>query len=141
MSDIRFVGIYLDKALANPGSEWDLVLQEGDRLIVPLFNNTVSVQGEVMYPNTVGFKKGEKLKYYINQSGGFSLKAKKDRVFAIHMNGTVTRVKSAKDIGLRNPRAHQAQAAVGINHADALARHDHRHARQRNRVGTEIGGA
>lgn len=98
MSDIRFVGIYLDKAIANPGSEWDLVVQEGDRLIVPLFNNTVSVQGEVMYPNTVGFKKGEKLKYYINQSGGFSLKAKKDRVFAIHMNGTVTRVKSAKDI-------------------------------------------
>ncbi|MGM9692134.1 MAG: SLBB domain-containing protein [Alloprevotella sp.] len=98
VSDIRFVGIYLDKAIANPGSEWDLVVQEGDRLIVPLFNNTVSVQGEVMYPNTVGFKKGEKLKYYINQSGGFSLKAKKDRVFAIHMNGTVTRVKSAKDI-------------------------------------------
>lgn len=98
ISDIRFVGIYLDKALANPGSEWDLVVQEGDRLIVPLFNNTVSVQGEVMYPNTVGFKKGEKLTYYINQSGGYSLKAKKDRVFAIHMNGTVTRVKSAKDI-------------------------------------------
>lgn len=98
ISDIRFVGIYLDKALANPGSEWDLVVQEGDRLIVPLFNNTVSVQGEVMYPNTVGFKKGEKLNYYINQSGGYSLRAKKDRVFAIHMNGTVTRVKSAKDI-------------------------------------------
>lgn len=98
ISDIRFVGIYLDKALANPGSEWDLVVQEGDRLIVPLFNNTVSVQGEVMYPNTVGFKKGEKLTYYINQSGGYSLRAKKDRVFAIHMNGTVTRVKSAKDI-------------------------------------------
>ena len=98
VSDIRYVGIYLDKAIANPGSEWDVVLQEGDRLIVPLFNNTVSIQGEVMYPNTVSFKKGEKLKYYINQAGGFSLKAKKDRVFAIHMNGTVTRVKSAKDI-------------------------------------------
>lgn len=98
MSDIRFVGIYLDKAIANPGSEWDLVVQEGDRLIVPVFNNTVSVQGEVMYPNTIGYKKGEKLSYYINQSGGYSLKAKKDRVFAIHMNGTVTRVKSAKDI-------------------------------------------
>ena len=98
VSDIRYVGIYLDKAIANPGSEWDVVLQEGDRLIVPLFNNTVSIQGEVMYPNTVSFKKGEKLKYYINQAGGFSLKAKKDRVFAIHMNGTVTRVKSSKDI-------------------------------------------
>ena len=98
MSDIRFVGIYLDKAIANPGSEWDIVVQEGDRLIVPVFNNTVSIQGEVMYPNTIGYKKGEKLSYYINQSGGYSLKAKKDRVFAIHMNGTVTRVKSAKDI-------------------------------------------
>lgn len=99
LGDTRFVGINLDKALENPGSdEWDIVLREGDKLIIPQFNNTVSINGEVMYPNTVAYKKGEKLSYYINQAGGYSLNSKKSRVFAVHMNGTVTRVKSAKDI-------------------------------------------
>lgn len=99
MSDTRYVGIDLEKALSNPGNdEWDIVLQEGDKLIVPQFNNTVSISGEVMYPNTVAYKPGAKLSYYINQAGGYSLKAKSSRVFAVNMNGTVTRVKSSKDI-------------------------------------------
>ena len=99
LGDTRYVGINLDKALDHPGSdEWDIVLQPGDKLIIPQFNNTVSISGEVMYPNTVVFKKGEKLKYYINQAGGYSTKAKSSRVFAVNMNGTVTRVKSSKDI-------------------------------------------
>ena len=99
LGDTRYIGINLDKALDNPGSEeWDVVLQEGDRLIIPQFNNTVSISGEVMYPNTVAYKAGEKLKYYINQAGGFGLRAKSSRVFAVNMNGTVTRVKKAEDI-------------------------------------------
>ena len=99
LGDTRYVGINLDKALANPGSdEWDIVLRDGDKLIIPQFNNTVSINGEVMYPNTVAYKKGEKLKYYINQAGGYSMNSKKSRVFVVNMNGTVTRVKSAKDI-------------------------------------------
>lgn len=99
MGNTRYIGIDLDKALANPGNdEWDIVLQEGDKLTVPQFNNTVTISGEVMYPNTVAYKPGAKLSYYINQAGGYSLKAKSSRVFAVNMNGTVTRVKSAKDI-------------------------------------------
>ena len=99
LGDTRYIGINLDKALENPGSEeWDVVLQKGDKLIIPQFNNTVSISGEVMYPNTVAYKDGAKLKYYINQAGGYGMRAKTSKVFAVNMNGTVTRVKSAKDI-------------------------------------------
>lgn len=99
ISDTRYVGINLDKALQNPGNdEWDIVLEEGDRLSIPSVSNTVSINGEVMYPNTVAYKKGADLDYYVNMAGGYSLKAKKSRVFAVNMNGTVTRVKKAKDI-------------------------------------------
>lgn len=99
LGDTRYVGINLDKALEHPGNdEWDVVLKEGDKLVIPQFNNTVSISGEVMYPNTITYKKGENLKYYINQAGGYSNSAKTSRVFAVNMNGTVTRVKSAKDI-------------------------------------------
>ncbi len=99
VGDTRYVGINLDMALKHPGNdEWDIVLEESDRLIIPSISNTVSINGEVMYPNTVAYKKGEKLSYYVNMAGGYSQNAKKRRVFAVNMNGTVTRVRSSKDI-------------------------------------------
>ena len=99
VGDERYIGIDLAGAIAHPGSEqWDVVLQDGDHLIIPQQNNTVSINGEVLYPNTVTYKDGASLDYYIDQAGGYGEKACKKRVFAIQMNGTVTRVKSAKDI-------------------------------------------
>ena len=99
LGNTRYVGINLDKALENPGdNQWDIILTDGDRLTIPQFNNTVTINGEVMYPNTVAYKPGEDLDYYINQAGGFSLKAKKRKVYAINMNGTITRVRKAKDL-------------------------------------------
>lgn len=86
------VGIELDKALANPGCDADIVLREGDKIIVPQYNRTVKINGAVMYPNTVGFQKGKKAKYYINQAGGFSEKAKKSQTYIVYMNGTIAKV-------------------------------------------------
>lgn len=92
-----YVGIELDKAMANPGSDDDLVLREGDRLVIPVYNGTVKINGEVMYPNTVGFESGRSAKYYINQAGGYSNKAKKRKAYIIYMNGDVAKVsKGAK---------------------------------------------
>lgn len=86
------VGIELDKALATPGCDADIVLREGDKIIVPQYNGTVKINGAVMYPNTVGFQKGKKAKYYINQAGGFSEKAKKSQTYIVYMNGTIAKV-------------------------------------------------
>lgn len=86
------VGIELDKALANPGGDKDIVLREGDRIVVPQYTSTVKVNGEVMYPNTVGYVKGKRANYYIDQAGGFSTKAKKRQTYIIYMNGTVAKL-------------------------------------------------
>ena len=93
MNDRYTVGIELDKALANPGSDYDMVLREGDRLVVPEYVSTVKISGEIMKPNTVLFIKGEKLKYYISQAGGYGSRAKKGKAYIIYMNGTMSRVK------------------------------------------------
>ena len=99
LSDVRVVAINLEKAIANPGSnQWDLVLQEGDVLVVPQYSNTVTINGEVLYPNTVGYDKNKTLKDYINSAGGFTQKARTGKVFAVGMNGSVTKVRSKKDI-------------------------------------------
>lgn len=88
------VGINLEEAIANPGSDADLVLREGDRLVIPEYNNTVRIGGGVMYPNTVSYVEGAPMKYYIDQAGGFAQKAKKKRVYVIYMNGTIKRIKA-----------------------------------------------
>ena len=90
------VGIELDKALANPGSDYDITLREGDRLIIPEYNGTVKINGNVMYPNTVAYSDGKKYKWYVNQAGGFGSRAKKSRTFVVYQNGTVLKAKKAK---------------------------------------------
>lgn len=86
------VGIELDKALAHPGSDADIVLREGDRITVPLYNGTVKINGAVMYPNSVAYVKGKNVSYYIDEAGGFASNAKKSRTYILYMNGTVAKV-------------------------------------------------
>jgi protein involved in polysaccharide export with SLBB domain len=95
VEDTFTVGIELDKAVANPGSEYDLVLREGDVINVPKLNNTVKINGAVMMPNTVGYLKGKDVDYYLDQAGGYALNAKKSKKFVIYMNGQVARIKGS----------------------------------------------
>lgn len=86
------VGIDLELAIKNPGSDADMVLREGDRLIVPQYNGTVKVNGAVMYANTVAFEKGKRASYYIDQAGGYAGDAVKSRAYIIYMNGKVAKL-------------------------------------------------
>ena len=92
LGETYFVGIELDKALSNPGGDADLVLRTGDRLIVPEYNGTVKISGDVMFPNTVAYQKGKRVSYYIDQAGGWGNRAKKRSTHIIYMNGTVPKV-------------------------------------------------
>jgi protein involved in polysaccharide export with SLBB domain len=94
LDSIYPVGINLETALARPGSDADIVLREGDKLIIPEQINTVKINGAVMIPNTVSYKKGESVKYYIGQAGGYANGARKNKAFIIYMNGQVAEVGS-----------------------------------------------
>ena len=86
------VGIDLAEALKNPGGDADIILREGDRLIVPSYNGTVKINGAVMYANTVAYEKGKRVSYYIDQAGGFASDAQKSKAYIIYMNGKVAKV-------------------------------------------------
>lgn len=92
LGDVYSVGIYLDKALENPGSEYDIILREGDRIVVPEYSGTVKISGNVMYPNTVSYKQGKNYKWYVNQAGGFGNRAKKSKTWIVYQNGTMAQV-------------------------------------------------
>lgn len=87
------VGIDLQRALSQPGGDADIVLREGDQLIIPELTNTVKINGAVMMPNTVAFNKGKSTKYYIGQAGGYANGARKSKAFVIYMNGQVAELK------------------------------------------------
>lgn len=86
------VGIELEKAIAKPGSDADIILREGDKIIIPQYNGTVKINGAVMYPNSVAYVEGKSISYYIDQAGGFASDAKKSRTYILYMNGTLAKV-------------------------------------------------
>lgn len=87
------VGINLQEAVDKPGGADDIVLRDGDRIIVPVFTNTVKINGEVMFSNTTPYVKGKKIKYYIEKAGGYSQIAKKNKAYVVYMNGSVAKAK------------------------------------------------
>jgi len=93
---VYYVGIELDKALANPGSDYDVVLREGDRLVVPEYSGTVKINGNVMHPNTVAYMQGKSYKWYINKAGGYGNGAKRSKAYILYQNGLVSKVSKGK---------------------------------------------
>ena len=87
--DVFTVAIDLDKAVARPGSEYDLILREGDRIYVPEKLSTVKISGDVLYPNTVIYVPGQGVRYYINNAGGYGVGAKRSKTYIVYMNGKV----------------------------------------------------
>ena len=96
MDSTYTVGIHLDEAIANPGCSQDIELVDGDRLIVPRFNRTVRISGDVNAPNTVAYEEGENYKYYVKQAGGFGNRAKKSHTYIVYQNGTMAMGKEGR---------------------------------------------
>ena len=85
------VGIHLDEALANPGCDEDVELQDGDELVIPRINRTVKISGDVLKPNTVALKEKKSYKYYIEQAGGYAKRARKSHTYILYQNGTIAK--------------------------------------------------
>jgi len=98
VDSVYTVGIRLDEALKRPGGDADLVLREGDELIVPEFEGTVKISGDVMFANTVAYTGGKNFKWYVKQAGGFGQRAKKSKAYVIYPNGTMAMAKRSTEI-------------------------------------------
>lgn len=85
----NYVGINLEKILKTPGSKIDLLLEDGDVLRVPKQQQTVRVNGEVLYPSAVVYSKAKSFKAYVLNAGGFSPEALKSAAYVVYPNGTV----------------------------------------------------
>jgi protein involved in polysaccharide export with SLBB domain len=93
ISKSEAIGIDLEAIIKSPKSKSDLLLKEGDVIVVPKKLETVRLRGELLYPTTVRFIPNKSLKYYINSSGGFDNKAKRSDTYIVYANGDVARTK------------------------------------------------
>jgi len=94
------VAINLETIIKNPGSEDDLLLEEGDILSVPKLLQTVRMRGDLVYPTTLRHESGRSLKHYINNAGGFDRRANRKQTYVVYANGAVKRTKGF--LGIRN---------------------------------------
>ncbi len=94
------VAIDLEKIITNPGSEDDMILEEGDILSIPKLLQTVRMRGNLVYPTTLRYEAGRTLKQYINSAGGFERRANKKQTYVVYANGAVKRTKGV--FGIRN---------------------------------------
>ena len=90
------IGLNLSKIMSEGGknSKYDLILEQGDKLTIPSEKQTVTVRGEVLSPSLIRYDKANSLKDYVNFSGGYGLRAKKNRAYVIYANGDIKATKS-----------------------------------------------
>ena len=93
IAETYFVGIDLEAALANPGSDADILLRDGDVLLIPEYLNTVKISGNVLYPNVVFYNSNMTVKDYVQMAGGYGFDAKRSRAYVVYINGTVAKAK------------------------------------------------
>lgn len=93
LRDAKPVGrlvIDLDRAAsARSGSEQDIVLKDGDRLLVPRVVQEVTVIGEVQSATSHLFRNDLSRDDYIAMSGGLTPRADDDHIYVVRADGSV----------------------------------------------------
>ncbi len=92
---IDFIKIYNSK-----GKEGDILLKEGDKIIIPAKPDTIMVLGAVINPSAVLFEKEKDIKYYVNKVGGFAEDANQKKIIVVKAQGIVVPAKSVKFLEL-----------------------------------------
>jgi protein involved in polysaccharide export with SLBB domain len=72
----------------------DVVVRDGDILVVPKKAGYVSVNGQVFNPTAVSYRPGKSAKWYLSQAGGLTQLANKKAVFVIRADGSVLAAKN-----------------------------------------------
>jgi protein involved in polysaccharide export with SLBB domain len=72
-----------------PGSPQDVILRDGDMLLVPKFQQQVTVIGEVQNSTSHLYSPELSREDYISMSGGTTHRADRGRIYVVHANGSV----------------------------------------------------
>lgn len=77
--------------LDNGKESANLVLEDGDVIVIPAKSDVVLVSGEVMAPQAMLWNKKKDMDDYIKGAGGYTARADKDKALIMRVNGAVSR--------------------------------------------------
>jgi protein involved in polysaccharide export with SLBB domain len=83
------MNVQLDRALRDPISRYNIILQPGDSIHIPEYQPSIKVTGAVNSPGSVLWERGKDLDYYVSAAGGPSYRADNGRVSVRYANGEV----------------------------------------------------
>ena len=86
------VVIEADPTVLEARPQFDIVVEPGDRLVMPRRPTTVHVSGAVLNPGSMQFASNLRADDYIELAGGFAESADDDRLFVIYPNGKARRL-------------------------------------------------
>lgn len=89
----ELVAVDIREILDHPDSEANLLLRDGDSLVIPKKTELVRVQGAVLNPATVNYETSYSLKDYISEAGGFTSRAIRRKLYVVYANGSVDRTR------------------------------------------------
>ena len=88
------IGLDFEKILKHPGNDrYDMILQDGDEIVIPKRLETVRIEGEVLYPNSAKYLPNKPFLSYITEAGGFTKKSAKVNSIIVYPNGSVDRTR------------------------------------------------
>jgi protein involved in polysaccharide export with SLBB domain len=87
------VGINLPNALRNPKAVDDLVLQDGDSVIIPPYSGIVTVSGSVNAPISLAYVPGADVDFYVRAAGGPSRSGDMSHAYVRQASGKVETVR------------------------------------------------
>jgi hypothetical protein len=102
--DVTEIAVNLKALLKAPGTADDIILEDGDEVVIPQIKNVITVTGEVLKPVAVQFTPGKGFNYYVSSAGGYANKARKTKSFVIYSNGRSKRTTSFLGIFKNHPQ-------------------------------------
>jgi protein involved in polysaccharide export with SLBB domain len=83
------MSVNLQKALENPGSNDDIILEEGDMITIPKTPVSVQAFGGVNIQKKVNFYPGLRTRKLIKESGGFAENANRGGTYILYPDGKI----------------------------------------------------
>ena len=121
-TNVQTIALELKEVLKNPGSSADIVLEDKDEIIIPKFDNKVTIRGGVLRPITISYREGLTVGDCISAAGGVAENSRRNKAYVVYFNG---RAKRTRSFGLFrfNPRIEPGSQVVlpeGEMRKDAL---------------------
>jgi protein involved in polysaccharide export with SLBB domain len=91
--DVYQIAIDLNEVIKHPGTNSDLILIDGDEIVVPKLDNKVKISGGVLRPTNIVYEEGLTIGDCVSAAGGVSEYSRRNKAYVVYANGKSAKIK------------------------------------------------